>query len=115
MVTFEYTRESYTLEAYGKTFEIPTKTAALIDGINDINTRLAAVKNATESVEVMRDGVALFIGAEETERIFPAAKLNEIDTDELSAFWWVLNAEANKATKAVIEKYAPNTNIRKVK
>lgn len=115
MATFEYTRGNYTLEAYGKTFEIPTKTAALIDGINNINTKLAAVKNATESVEVMRDGVALFIGAEETERIFSAAKLNEIDTDELSAFWWALNLEANKATKAVIEKYAPNTNIRKAK
>ncbi len=115
MATFEYTRENYTLEAYDRLYEIPTKTAALIDGINDINTRLATVKNAAESVEVMRDGVALFIGAEETERIFPAAELNEIDTDELSAFWWTLNAEANKATEAVIKKYAPNTAIRKVK
>lgn len=115
MAIFEYSREKYTLEAYDRTYEIPTKTAALVDGINDINTRLAKTTTASESVEVMRDGVALFIGAEETERIFPAAKLNEIDTDELSAFWWALNAEANKATKAVIEKYAPNTNIRKVK
>lgn len=115
MATFEYSREIYTLEAYDRIYEIPTKTAVLVDGINDINTRLAKTTTASEGVEVMRDGVALFIGAEETERIFPAAKLNEIDTDELSAFWWALNAESNKATQAVVAKYAPNPNIRKVK
>ena len=115
MAIFEYTRENYTLEAYERTYEIPTKTASLVDGINDINARLAKTTTASESVEVMREGVALFIGAEETERIFPVAKLNEIDTDELSAFWWALIAESNKATKAVIEKYAPNTAIIKVK
>lgn len=112
MAKFEYTRNA-TLEAYGKVFEIPTKTADYIDGINDINKRLAEAKDSAEHVEILREGVAFFIGEEETERIFPAEKIRELDSDELSAFWWALNEESNRVTREIIERYAPNRTIRK--
>lgn len=115
MAVFEYTRENITLEAYGKEYPIPTKTADFIDSINDIQAQLDACKTAIETVEVTRKGISLFIGDEETERIFPADKLGCIDTDEIAAFLWALKAESDRATQAVIKKYAPNPVIRKAK
>lgn len=112
MAKFEYKREEYILEAYGKEYPIPTKTAVLVDGINGINKELTNCKNTAEIVVVTIKGIALFIGENEAERIFPAEKINEIDTDELSAFWLALNAEANKATNKVVEKYSPKSIIR---
>lgn len=115
MAKFEFVRENITLEAYGKEYPIPTKTAALVDGINDIQKKLAACTSAAETVAVTKQGIALFIGKEEAERIFPVNKLADVDTDEISAFWWALNNESNNATRAVVEKYAPNQSIRKAK
>lgn len=121
MAKFEYKRENAVMEAYGKKYPIPTKTAALVDGINEIGKRLAVCKNTLEVVKTTKEGIALFIGEEETDRIFPAPD-GEIDTDELSAFWLALNCESNKATKEIIEKYSPKPvteiktpNIRKTK
>lgn len=40
---FEYKRpEDTKIEAYGKVFEIPPKTSPLVDGINEVNKRIAA-------------------------------------------------------------------------
>lgn len=108
---FEYKREEITVEAYGKVYPIPTKTIALVDGINEINKRLANCKTAAESMAVTIDGIAIFIGEDEANRIYPADKRNELDTDEISAFWFLLNRLSNKATEEVIAKYAPNPKI----
>ena len=51
-------------------------------------------------------GVSVFIGEEETERIFPEKdEASGIDTDELSAFWLFLKNESQKATMDVIKRY----------
>ncbi len=112
---FEYERKNITLEAYGNSYPIPTKTALLVDGVNDITKRLGECKNAVESVSALRDGITLFIGEDETEKLFPANNVNEIDTDEITAFWWALNNASNEATQEVIKRYSPNPIIRKVK
>ncbi len=112
---FEYERKNITLEAYGKSYPIPTKTAALVDGINDVTKRLEECKNAHEVVDVMRSGIALFIGDEEAERLFPADNSANIDTDEMTAFWWALSSASNEATQEVIKRYSPNPIIRKAK
>lgn len=109
---FEYERKNITLEAYGKEYPIPTKTAALVDGINAVNKRINDSKTAAETTAATRAGIALYIGEAEAERIFPEDKLSEIDTDEIGAFWWTLLNASAEATKAVIEKYAPNKSIR---
>lgn len=112
---FEYERKNVTVEAYGKTYPIPTKTAALVDGINDVTKQLEKTKSAVEIVDILRSGIALFIGDEETEKLFPADNSANIDTDEITAFWWALNSASNEATKEIIERYAPNRNIRTAK
>lgn len=106
MAKFDYKPANAVMEAYGKKYPIPTKTAVLVDGIAGINKKLLECKNTLEVVKVTKEGIALFIGEAETNRIFSASD-GEIDTDELSAFWFALNAESNKATKEIIEKYNP--------
>ncbi len=112
---FEYERKNVTVEAYGKSYPIPTKTAALVDGINDITKQLEESKNALEAVSIIRSGIALFIGDEEAEKLFPADNSANIDTDEITAFWWALNSASNEATQEVIKRYSPNPVIRKAK
>lgn len=106
MAKFDYVRKPAVMEAYGKKYPIPTKTAVLVDGVAEINRKLMECKNTFEVVRVTKEGIGLFIGEAETNRIFSAPD-GEIDTDELSAFWFALNAESNKATKEIIEKYNP--------
>ncbi len=112
---FEYERKNITLEAYGKEYPIPTKTAVLVDGISDVTKRLEKCKNALEAVDVMRCGIALFIGDEEAEGLFPTENSADIDTDEMTAFWWALNSASNEATQEIIKRYSPNPIIRKAK
>ncbi len=112
---FEYERKNVTAEAYGKIYPIPTKTAALVDGINDVTKRFEKAKSALEIVNILREGIALFIGETEAEKLFPADNSANIDTDEMTAFWWFLNNASNEATKEIIERYSPNRNIRTAK
>lgn len=113
---FEYIRSAPVIEAYGKQFTIPTKTAVLVDGVIDMEKKLSACKNTVEVVQVTKKGIALFIGEEETNRIFDKPD-DQIDTDELSAFWLALNEESNRATREIVAKYSPKpiTNIVKTK
>lgn len=111
-MVFEYKRPAdLTIEAYGKKFIIPPKTAALVDGVMQITARSGA-KGATaaEQANALRDGIALFIGEKDAEEIFPRAVITEtVNLDEMSAFWFCLNEMSNKETEAVIAKYKPKT------
>lgn len=109
---FEYKRpDDLKLEAYGKTYEIPTKTAYLIDEVNKITARISAEgSTASKQMLAVRDGIALFIGEEEAERIFPRdTLLTDANSDELTAFWFCLNECSNRETQAVMAKYAPKS------
>ena len=107
---FEYKRpEDTKLEAYGRTFEIPTKTAYLVDEVMKIQSRIAeeGASNAKRTVAI-RDGISLFIGEEAAEAIFPRETLiTSANTDEMTAFWLYLNELSNRETEAVLAKYAP--------
>lgn len=103
---FDYIRTAPVIEAYGQKYPIPTKTAALVDGVAEIQKKLAACKNAVEVVQTTKQGLALFIGENEVNRIFSAPD-NEIDTDELSVLWLMFNEESNRATREIVAKYAP--------
>lgn len=107
---FEYKRpDDLKLEAYGKTYEIPPKTAYLIDEVNKITERISAAgSSASDQMMAVRDGIALFIGEEEAERIFPRdTLLTAANSDEMTAFWFCLNECSNRETEAVMAKYAP--------
>lgn len=105
---FDYIRTAPVIEAYGQKYPIPTKTAALVDGVNEIQKKLADCKNTVEVVQTTKQGLALFIGENEVNRIFSAPD-NEIDTDELSALWLMFNEESNRATREIVAKYAPKS------
>lgn len=107
---FEYKKPENTVEAYGETYVIPTKTAAVVDAVAAAQSDINAAKTAVEQVKAIKRGIAVFIGEDETERIFKGDA--DIDTDEISAFWLCLNQESNKATQAVIDKYTPKKEIR---
>ncbi|MBQ5333353.1 MAG: hypothetical protein J6K92_08860 [Oscillospiraceae bacterium] len=107
---FEYKRPNdLKLEAYGKTYEIPPKTAYLVDEIDKINVRIGVEgSTAADQIKAVRDGIALFIGEEEAERIFPRETLvTDLNTDEITAFWFCLNECSNRETEAVMKRYAP--------
>lgn len=107
---FEYKRpEDTMLEAYGKTFEIPTKTAYIVDAVMKVQKRITENgATAADQALAIRDGIALFIGEEAAEEIFPREHLiNTANTDEMTAFWLCLNDISNRETEAAIAKYSP--------
>lgn len=113
-MVFEFKRKKVTVEAYGNSYEIPTKTVAFADELAAAQKRINEAKTTHEETVAVLDGIAkLFIGEVETNRIFPREKINEIDVDELAAFWLELKNASNVATQEVIKKYSPNTAIRK--
>ena len=106
MAKFIYDKKPRIVEAYGKTFEIPPKTADIIDRLNEASAAIGAAKTSVDIVRATKKGVSVFIGEEETERIFPEKdEASAIDTDELSAFWLFLKNESQKATMDVIRRY----------
>ena len=106
MAKFIYDKKPRIVEAYGKTFEIPPKTADIIDRLNEASAAIGAAKTSVDIVRATKKGVSVFIGEEETERIFPEKEeASGIDTDELSAFWLFLKNESQKATMDVIKRY----------
>ena len=104
---FTYTRKPRTLKAYGKEFEIPVKTVDFADKLDEINSNVAKAAKSSDSIKEIRRGIVLFIGEEETENIFPAGKLGDIDVDEIIGFWTALKFEQNKAGKELLERYQP--------
>lgn len=103
---FEYTRPKITVEAYDEVFEMPTKTIAVVDGVAKAQKAISEAQDTAQQVKAIKQGISVFIGEEATEKLFPADTEAEIDTDEISAFWLCLNRESNRATTAVLEKYA---------
>lgn len=110
---FSYTRQPRTLKAYGEEFEIPVKTVELGDKLDAIGAELADAKNTSEVVTVTIKGIALFIGKEAAEKIFPAEKFKELDVDEVIEFWSALNFELNRAQNERLARYAAAKAIRR--
>ncbi len=104
---FTYTRKPRTLKAYGKEFEIPVKTVDFADKLDEITSNIAKTAMSSDTVKEIRKGIALFIGEEETENIFPAEKLGDIDIDEIIGFWTALKFEQNKTGKELLARYQP--------
>lgn len=110
---FSYVRQPRTLKAYGQEYPIPVRTVEFSEALESATKAIAATKNTSETVAAIRVGIAAFIGNEETERIFPAEKLGEIDVDEILAFWYALNGELKRSQETLLAKYAPAPVIRK--
>lgn len=110
---FRYVRTPRTLKAYDKEFTIPVRTVEFEEKLEQAGKTLSECKTASETAQALREGVALFVGEEETERIFPKAELMSIDVDELLGFWQALNYELKLAQEEQLSKYRPAPTIRR--
>lgn len=110
---FRYVRTPRTLKAYDKEFAIPVRTVEFEEKLEQAGKALSECRAASETAQALREGVALFVGEEETERIFPKEKLMEIDVDELLGFWQALNFELKLAQEEQLSKYRPTPTIRR--
>ena len=112
---FTYCRTPRVLKAYDSEYAIPVRTVEfeekLKQAVNTISGTAAA--STSDAVLAIREGIALFIGEDEVERIFPKDKLMELDVDEVLSFWQALNFEFNAAQNELLAKYRPAPNIRK--
>lgn len=109
---FSYTRTPRTLKAYGEEFTIPAKTVEFGDKLDEIGAELAGAKTTSEVIRVTKRGIALFIG-EAVEKIYPEAKFQELDVDEVIEFWSALNFELNRAQNERLARYAAAKTIRR--
>ncbi len=110
---FRYVRTPRTLKAYDKEFTIPVRTVEFEEKLEQAGKALSECRAASETAQALREGVSLFVGEEETERIFPKAELMSIDVDELLGFWQALNYELKLAQEEQLSKYRPASNIRR--
>ena len=99
-------RAPRTLKAYGQEYEIPVKTIAFSDKLVAAGEAIVKTTNARDTVEKIKSGIALFIGENEAERIFPAENFDQIDIDEILGFWLALNFELNSSQNDLIARYA---------
>ena len=110
---FTYCRTPRILKAYDKEYAIPVRTVEFDEKLTQAAKTISETATTSETVSAIREGIALFIGEEEVERIFPKDKLMELDVDEVLSFWQALNYELREAQNDLLSKYRPAPNIRK--
>ena len=110
---FKYERTPRVLKAYGTEFTIPVRTVEFEEKLEQANKTISATSTASDTITAIREGISLFIGADETERIFPKEKLMKTDVDEVLAFWQALNLELKLAQDELLAKYRPAPTIRR--
>jgi len=101
---FSFTRRAAKLKAYGEEFELPAKTVEFADKL--VRTEIITTPKTSDTVRSLKKGIALYIGEEKTEKLFPDDKLNELDPDEILGFWSALNYELNRHQREIINKYS---------
>lgn len=110
---FTYSRTPRVLKAYGSEYTIPVRTVEFDEKLTQAAKTISETATTSETVSAIREGVSLFIGEEEVERIFPKDKLMELDVDEVLSFWQALNYELREAQNELLAKYKPAPSIRR--
>ncbi len=117
IATFTYARTNTKVKLYDKEYELPVRTSAFCDRQDVIDRELADTSNikvTADLVNILRRGVALFIGADEAERLYPTEGQEEnIDIDEIMSCYNFLKHESLNNLKEHNEKYAPRSIIRR--
>lgn len=103
---FSFTRRAAKLKAYGEEFELPAKTVEFADKLDAVRAEMLITSKASDTVRWLKKGIALFIGDEKTEKLFPDDKLGELDSDEIFGFWSALNYELNRHQREIVNKYS---------
>lgn len=110
---FSYTRKSCTLKAYGEEFVIPVKTVEFGDKLDEVKDEIARQTLTSETVRSLKKGIALFIGSEAVEKLYPEEKLPELEVDEILGFWSALIFELNRTQNEMIARYSAANIIRR--
>lgn len=107
-------RKQRTLKAYGEEYPIPVKTAEFSERLRSAIADIAKTVNTDiyDTVRKIKNGIALFIGGEEAERIFPDDNLGQIDIEEILGFWLALNYEFGCSQDSMLDEYAASGVIR---
>lgn len=103
---FSFTRRAAKLKAYGEEFTLPAKTVEFSDKLDEVRTEFLSTPKTSDTVRTLKKGIALFIGEEKAEKLFPNDKLNELDPDEILGFWSSLNYELNRQQREIISRYS---------
>lgn len=110
MNAFEYKRAAVKITAYGKDYELPVRTTEFCDKQDSIDRDFAdttKMRTSVEIAETLRKGIALFLGDDETERIFPIDKIQELDIDEITVFYNFLKDKSLQNFYDYTKKYSP--------
>lgn len=110
---FSYTRKARKLKAYGKEFDIPVKTVEFGDKLDEARAEIAKQTLTSETVKYLKKGIALFIGFEAVEELYPEEKLMELDVDEVLGLWTALNFELNRTQNEMLAHYTAANLIRR--
>lgn len=109
--SFSYERKAPKISAYGKEYELPVRTGEFCDRQDEIDRTIADTskfRSSEDIINIVRDGIALFIGAGEAERIFPKEGQNEnIDIDEITVFYRFLKDASLRNLAEYTKKYNP--------
>ena len=103
---FSYTRRAAKLKAYGEEFELPAKTVEFADKLDAVRAEMLITSKTSDTVRFLKKGIALFIGEEKTEKLFPDDKLGVFDSVEIFGFWSALNYELNRHQREIVNKYS---------
>ena len=109
---YSYSRKYGTIKAYGQEYQLPVRTIEFSDKLAAAAEAISKPSDVRELVEKIKNGIGLFIGEAEAERIFPAEKLGEVDIDEILGFWMALNFELGRSQNELIARYAAAKAIR---
>lgn len=107
---FNYKRAAVKITAYDKEYELPVRTTEFCDKQDSIDKDFAdtsKTRTSAEIAEILKRGVALFIGEDETERIFPKEKIKDLDIDEITVFYNFLKDRSLQNFYEYTKKYSP--------
>lgn len=107
---FEYKRAAVKITAYGNEYELPVRTTEFCDRQDSIDRKIADTskpRTSAEIAEALKEGIALFLGDEETERIFPKEKIKGLDIDEITIFYNFLKDRSLQNLYDYTKKYSP--------
>ncbi len=107
---FTYARAAVKITAYDKEYELPVRTTEFCCKQDAVDRKITDTSEERDSADVamcIREGIALYIGEEETERIFPKADIQKLDIDELNVFYNFLKDSALANFIEYTKKYSP--------
>lgn len=111
MKSFDYTRKPIEIEAYDKTYTLPIKTTKFNKQLTEVVLSFKGIADVVEVAEKLKNGIALFIGKDEAERIYP--NVEDVEFNEIMAFWQFLNNAVNgKETEIIKNEYSSTAEIK---